>query len=49
MFPGISNFVEEISSLSHSIVFLYFFTLIAKEGFLNLADFIFMVLFNMFI
>ena len=31
---GISNFLEEISSLSHSIVFLYFFTLIAEEGFL---------------
>ena len=25
MFPCISNFLEEISSLSHSIVFLYFF------------------------
>ena len=31
---GISNFPEEISSLSHSVVFLYFFALIAKEGFL---------------
>ena len=31
---GISNFLGEISSLSHSIVFLYFFSLIAKEGFL---------------
>ena len=31
---GISNFLEEISSLSHSIVFLYFFPLIAEEGFL---------------
>ena len=31
---GISNFLEEISSLSYSIVFLYFFTLITKEGFL---------------
>ena len=31
---GISNFLEEISSLSHSIVFLYFFSLITKEGFL---------------
>ena len=31
---GISNFLEEISSLSHSIVFLYFFALIAEEGFL---------------
>ena len=33
-FLGISNFLEEISSLSHSIVFLYFFALIAEEGFL---------------
>ena len=33
--PGISNFPEEISSLSHSVVFLYFFALIAEEGFLN--------------
>ena len=31
--PGISNFLEETSSLSHSIVFLYFFALIAEEGF----------------
>ena len=31
---GISNFLEEISSLSHSVVFLYFFALIAKEDFL---------------
>src|SRR5574340_460581 len=31
---GISNFVEEISSLSHSVVFLYFFALLAEEGFL---------------
>ena len=30
---GISNFLE-ISSLSHSIVFLYFFALITEEGFL---------------
>ena len=29
---GISNFPEEISSLSHSVVFLYFFALIAEEG-----------------
>ena len=28
----ISNFLEEISSLSHLIVFLYFFALIAEEG-----------------
>ena len=30
----ISNFLEEISSLSHSFVFLYFFSLITEEGFL---------------
>ena len=34
MFHGISNFLEEISSLFHSVVFLYFFALIAEEGFL---------------
>ena len=28
------NFLEEISSLSHSVVFLYFFALIAEEGFM---------------
>ena len=33
---GISNFLEEISSLSHSVVFLYFFALITEEGFLFL-------------
>ena len=33
-FLGISNFLGAISSLSHSIVFLYFFALIAEEGFL---------------
>jgi len=33
-FLGISTFLEEISSLSHSIVFLYFFALIAEESFL---------------
>ena len=32
--PGISNFVEMISSLYHSFVFLYFFALITEEGFL---------------
>ena len=31
---GISNFLEEISSLSHAIVFLLLFALIAEEGFL---------------
>ena len=30
----ISNFLEEISSLSHSVVFLDFFALITEEGFL---------------
>ena len=29
---GVSDFLEEISSLSHSVVFLYFFASIAKEG-----------------
>ena len=33
---GIANFLEEISSLSCSIVFLYFFALIIEEGFLSL-------------
>ena len=32
--PLVSNFFEEISSPSHSIIFLYFFALIAEEGFL---------------
>src|SRR5574337_1140927 len=31
---GVSSFLEEISSLFHSIVFLYFFALITEEGFL---------------
>ena len=31
---GISKFLEEISSLSHSVVFLYFFALITEEAFL---------------
>ena len=31
---GISNFLEDISSLFHSIVFLCFFALITEEGFL---------------
>ena len=30
----ISNFHEEIFSLSHSVIFLYFFALISEEGFL---------------
>ena len=33
-FLGVSTFLKEISSLSHSVVFLYFFALIAEEGFL---------------
>ena len=33
-FLCVSNFLEEISSLSHSIAFLYFFALIIEEGFL---------------
>ena len=33
---GISNFLDEISSFSHSVVFFYFFALITKEGFLSL-------------
>ena len=33
---GISNLLEEIPSLSHSVVFLYFFALITEEGFLSL-------------
>ena len=33
---GISNFLEEISALSHSIVFIYFFALVTYEGFLSL-------------
>jgi len=31
---GNSNFLEEICSLSHFNVFLYFFALITEEGFL---------------
>ena len=33
-FLGISNFLEDIFSLSHSIVFLYYFALIPEEGYL---------------
>ena len=40
----ISTFLEEISSLSHSIVFLYFFALITEEGFfLSLLDILWML------
>ena len=31
---GICNFLDEVSGLSHSIVFLYFFALITEEDFL---------------
>ena len=31
---GISNFLEEISSFTHSIGFLYFFALINEEDFI---------------
>ena len=31
---GVSTFLDKIPSLSHSTVFLYFFALIAEEGFL---------------
>ena len=31
---GVCNFLEEISSLSHSIAFLYVFALFTEEGFL---------------
>ena len=34
IFPWFSNFPEEISSLSHSVVFLCFFALFTYEGFL---------------
>ena len=34
---GLSDFLKEISSLSHSVVFLYFFALITEEGFFNLS------------
>ena len=32
---GMSNFLEEISSLSHSVIFLYFFALITEKPFLS--------------
>ena len=35
---GTSNFLEKISRLSHSLVFLYFFALITEEGFLISPD-----------
>ena len=46
----ISDFLEEISSLSHSVVFLYFFALITEEGFLiSLLGWMFFVLCKVFI
>src|SRR5574342_1406151 len=33
---GVSNFLQDISSLSHSVVFLYFFALITEKAFLSL-------------
>ena len=39
---GISSFLEEISSLSHSVVFLYFFALItSSNGYTFLFSFVF--------
>ena len=37
---GISNFLEEISSFSHSIVFLYLFAVINEEDFNLYAEYI---------
>ena len=47
---GISNFLEEISSLFHSVVFLYFFTLIALKSCksLHLPDFFIMTKIGVF-
>ena len=42
---GISNFLEEISSLSHSVVFLYSFALIAKECISHIANSLLSLLF----
>ena len=36
MFPWYLYFLEEISSLSHSVVFLYFFALTLRKAFLSL-------------
>jgi len=49
MFFGISDFLEEIFSLSHSVVFLYFFTLIAEEGFLTTSCYSLELCIDMFI
>ena len=46
---GISDFLEEISSLSHSVVFLYFFALIAEEGFLISSSYSLELCIQMFI
>ena len=44
MFPLVShNFLEEISSLSHSVVFLYFFASIPKEVYLPLQRSLFLI------
>ena len=46
----ISNFLDEISCLSHSKVFLYFFALINEEGSLYYLSLLFFVFyFNFFI
>ena len=45
MFPGNSYFFKEISSLSHSIISLYFFALITEEGFLISPCYSFVLLF----
>ena len=42
---GISNFLKEITSLSHFIVFLYFFALLTEEGFLIFPCYSFVLLF----
>ena len=39
----ISDFLEEMPSLSHSVVFLYFFALIAEEGFLISSCYFFLL------
>ena len=44
-FLGISNFLEEITSLSYFNVFLYFFVLVTEEGFLISPCYSFVLLF----
>ena len=46
--PLVPNFLEEISSLSHSIVFLYIFALITEEG-LSLLGFLWNSAFKSFL